>query len=84
MYKGKVKWFNDAKGFGFLESTELNKDVFCHFGAIQGNGHKSLTEGQAVEFECEASPKGIKATKVFLVEDGLTRRRGDAEEEERT
>ena len=58
---GKVKWFNDAKGYGFIES-ELGRDVFVHYSVINGNGYKSLKEGQPVEFESEQGPKGDHAT----------------------
>ena len=63
MVTGKVKWFNDAKGFGFLEQ-ENGEDVFCHFSAIAGDGFKSLQEGDAVEFEVVKGPKGLQAANV--------------------
>lgn len=63
MVIGKVKWFNDAKGFGFLEQ-ESGDDVFCHFSAISGEGFKSLQEGDAVEFEVVKGPKGLQAENV--------------------
>lgn len=63
MATGKVKWFNDAKGFGFLEQ-ENGDDVFCHFSAITGDGFKSLQEGDAVEFEVVKGPKGLQAENV--------------------
>ncbi len=62
---GTVKWFNDAKGFGFI-TTEGGEDVFVHFSAIQGNGFRSLTEGAAVEFEVVKGPKGLQASNVTL------------------
>jgi len=61
--KGKVKWFNDAKGFGFLEQ-ESGDDVFCHFSAITGDGFKSLQEGDDVEFDVVKGPKGLQAENV--------------------
>jgi len=63
MPQGKVKWFNDAKGFGFIEQ-ENGEDVFVHFSAIQGDGFKSLAEGQAVSFEVVNGPKGLQAANV--------------------
>ena len=66
MTKGKVKWFNDSKGFGFLEQ-ENGDDVFCHFSAITGEGFKSLQEGDAVEFEVIKGPKGLQAANVRKV-----------------
>lgn len=63
MPEGKVKWFNEAKGFGFITSEESG-DVFVHYSSIQGNGFKALTEGQAVSFDIEQGPKGPKAVNV--------------------
>ena len=63
MAKGKVKWFSDKKGFGFIAS-ETGSEVFVHHSAIQGDGYKTLEEGQEVEFEVEQSPKGEKAINV--------------------
>ena len=62
--KGKVKWFNDQKGFGFI-SVEGSKDVFVHHTAIQGEGYKSLSENQEVEFEVVDGPKGPQAQNVI-------------------
>ena len=63
MSEGKVKWFNESKGFGFIESDE-GKDVFVHFSAIQGNGFKTLSEGQRVSFDFEKGQKGPAAANV--------------------
>jgi cold shock protein len=63
MATGKVKWFNDQKGFGFI-STEQGKDVFVHHSVIDGQGFRTLQENETVEYEYEESPKGLKATKV--------------------
>ena len=56
--KGQVKWFNESKGFGFITPADGSKDVFVHFSAIQGNGFKTLAEGQNVEFTIENGAKG--------------------------
>jgi len=64
MAQGTVKWFNDAKGFGFIEQENGN-DVFVHFSAISGQGFKSLSDGDAVSFEVVDSPKGPKADNVI-------------------
>ena len=66
MAKGKVKWFSNQKGYGFI-TPENGKDVFVHFSAIQGDGYKTLEEGMEVEFEIEQGPKGEQATKVSRV-----------------
>jgi CspA family cold shock protein len=63
---GNVKWFNDAKGFGFI-TAENGDDVFVHFSAIQGGGFRSLAEGAAVEFEVVNGPKGLQAANVVAV-----------------
>ena len=66
MAQGRVKWFNDAKGFGFIEQ-EGGEDVFVHYTAINQDGFKSLAEGQLVEFEVKQGPKGLQAQNVMLV-----------------
>ncbi len=63
MAVGTVKWFNESKGYGFIE-TEDGKDLFVHFSEIQGEGYKTLAEGQTVEFEEGEGQKGPQATKV--------------------
>ena len=66
MANGTVKWFNDSKGFGFLEQ-ENGDDVFCHFSAISGDGFKSLAEGDSVTFDVVKGPKGLQAANVQRV-----------------
>jgi CspA family cold shock protein len=61
--QGTVKWFNASKGFGFIQ-RQSGEDVFVHFSAIQGDGYKSLNEGQAVEFDLTKGPKGLQASNV--------------------
>ena len=63
MVKGTVKWFSNQKGYGFI-TPENGKDVFVHFSAIQGDGYKTLNEGEAVEFEISQGPKGEQAVNV--------------------
>ena len=63
MARGKVKWFSNQKGYGFI-TPESGSDVFVHHSAIQSDGYKSLDEGQAVEFEIQQGPKGAHATNV--------------------
>ncbi len=64
--KGTVKWFNAAKGFGFIQ-RESGEDVFVHFSAIQTNGYRSLDEGAQVEFEVTRGPKGLQAANVSAI-----------------
>ena len=66
MVQGRCKWFNDAKGFGFIEQ-ENGEDVFVHFSAITGEGFKSLAEGDEVTFEVTKGPKGLQAANVTRV-----------------
>jgi len=63
---GRIKWFSDAKGYGFIEQED-GEDVFVHYSAIQGEGFKTLAEGQKVEFEVTQGPKGLQATRVMKV-----------------
>jgi len=67
MATGTVKWFNDAKGFGFITPDEGSKDVFVHHTAIQSDGFRSLAEGQKVEFDVQQGPKGPQAANVRKV-----------------
>lgn len=67
MASGKVKWFNNSKGYGFIEQ-EGGNDVFVHFSAITGSGYKTLEEGQHVEFEVTQGPKGPQAANVRVVQ----------------
>ncbi len=66
MAKGTVKWFSNEKGFGFIAQEGGGDDVFCHFSAIEGDGYRSLNEGDEVEFDIEQSPKGPQAQKVTV------------------
>ena len=64
MQTGTVKWFNEAKGYGFIAPEDGGKDVFVHFSGINGEGFRTLNEGQQVEFEVKEGPKGLQATEV--------------------
>jgi CspA family cold shock protein len=64
MAAGTVKWFNDAKGFGFIAPDDGGKDLFAHFSAIQGNGFKTLKEGQRVTYDASTGPKGPQAANI--------------------
>lgn len=66
MEKGTVKWFNSSKGYGFI-AREDGEDVFVHYNAIEGDGYKSLDEGDQVQFEIGQGPKGLQATKVSKI-----------------
>ena len=67
MEKGTVKWFNDAKGFGFIQPEDGSKDLFAHFSEIEAGGYKSLAEGQRVEYVVKAGPKGPQASQIRIV-----------------
>jgi len=64
MSSGIVKWFNNSKGFGFIEPKEGGEDIFVHYSVIQGDGFRTLKEGQSVTYEAESGPKGLQATAV--------------------
>ena len=65
MDKGKVKWFNDAKGYGFIQINGRDKDIFVHHTSIKADGFRTLSEGEDVEFELIEGPKGLKAENVM-------------------
>jgi len=68
---GLVKWFNDAKGYGFIHSTSTDEDIFVHFSAISASGFRTLTEDDEVEFETEDTPKGKKAVNVSVLSQAV-------------
>ena len=67
MAQGTVKWFNDAKGFGFITPEDGSKDLFAHFSEIQAGGFKSLTEGQRVQYVAKEGPKGPQASQIQII-----------------
>ncbi len=67
MATGKVKWFNDSKGFGFIEGNEEGEDIFVHYSAIQDEGFKTLKEGEEVSFDVIQGPKGPQAANVVRI-----------------
>ena len=67
--KGTVKWFNDAKGYGFIHADGSETDIFVHYSAIQGDGFKTLSEGQPVDFELVSGPKGPQAFNVMKADN---------------
>lgn len=80
--RGTVKWFDDEKGYGFIEQ-DVGEDLFVHYSDIEQEGYKTLEEGQAVEFDIEETEKGLAAKKVVVVEDGdesLEQEESEAEE----
>lgn len=68
MQSGTVKWFNNAKGYGFIVPEDGSEDIFVHYSTIDGTGFKTLKEGQSVQFEALNSPRGIQTTRVLGVE----------------
>jgi CspA family cold shock protein len=68
MSVGTVKWFSNAKGYGFISPDEGGEDVFAHFSAIEMDGYKTLSEGQKVKFEITDGPKGLQASKITAAE----------------
>lgn len=73
MPTGKVKWFNAEKGFGFIQQDDGGQDVFVHFSTIQGQGYKSLNEGDEVDYRVEQGPKGLQAAEVSVIKSAPVR-----------
>lgn len=69
--RGKVKWFNNDKGYGFIEHSETGEDIFVHYSAILSEGYKTLVEGQYVDFELVRTDKGLQAKKVVEIKTTL-------------
>lgn len=69
MQTGKVKWFNNAKGYGFILSEAFEEELFAHFSAIMAEGYKSLRAGQTVQFETKPGPKGLHAINIQPIKD---------------
>jgi CspA family cold shock protein len=69
MSSGTVKWFNNAKGFGFIEPEDGGDDIFVHYSAIKADGYKTLAEGQSVTYQAEQGPKGFHAIEVIINTD---------------
>lgn len=65
--RGRVKWFDDAKGFGFIEGDSQG-DIFVHYSAIEGRGYRSLPEGASVEYEAVQTPRGMRASRVVVID----------------
>jgi len=68
MPKGKVKWFNDTKGYGFIQLEGQDKDIFVHYSSVKAEGFRTLSEGEEVEFELVEGPKGLKAENVVRLQ----------------
>ncbi len=69
MATGKVKWFNNSKGFGFIEAKDREGDIFAHYSTIEMEGYRTLKAGQSVEFELEEGPKGLHATNIIPIQN---------------
>ena len=83
MQTGKVKWFNNAKGYGFILGDESNEDLFAHYSSIQMDGYKTLKAGQAVQFETTPGPKGLHAINIQNGEESLSQTE-DTQEDSQT